>query len=131
MSVARNFFEQVFRKFDYEEACYGAVCLEVSSADTEVASWDLAAPLDERLAVFAMEHFPHASLGSTHINQVLRNILGKAVVHDCPAATDPASRLSLRLVEAHDAALAAACRTGLRWEVLSSALAVEEPDAIL
>ena len=131
MSVARNFFKQVFRRFDYEEACHGAVCLEVSSVDTEVAAWHLAAPLDERLAVFAMEHFPYASLGSTHINQVLRNILGKAAVHDCPAATDPASRLSLVLVEAHDAALAGACRAGLRWEVLSSALAVEEQDGIL
>ena len=131
VSVARISSKQVFRKFDYEEACHGAVCLEVSPADTEVAAWHLAVPLDERLAVFPMEHVPYTSLGSTHINQVLRSILGKAVVHDCPAATDPARRLSLQLVEAHDAALAAACRTGLRWEVLSSALAVEEPDWIL
>ena len=50
---------------------------------------------------------------------------------DCPAATDAAGRLSLQLVEAHDAALAAACRTGLRWEVLSSALTKEEPEGIM
>ena len=50
---------------------------------------------------------------------------------ECPAATDVAGRLSLQLAEAHDAALAAACRTGLRWEVLSSALTKEEPEGIV
>jgi hypothetical protein len=57
--------------------------------------------------------------------------LGKAAVLECLAATDASGRLSLQLVEAHDAALAVACRTGLRWEVLSSAISKEEPDGIV
>ena len=48
-------FKQVFRKFDYEEACHGALWLEVSPADAEVAAWHLAAPPDERLAAFPVE----------------------------------------------------------------------------
>ena len=50
---------------------------------------------------------------------------------ECPAATDAAGRLSLQIVEAHDAAFAAACCTGLRCVVLSYAPTKEEPDGVL
>ena len=124
-------FKQVFGKFDYEEACHGAVCIEIAPGEVEVARWHEAASPDDRLAALPVAYLAYSSLGATHINQVLRNILGKAAVLECHAATDASGRLSLQLVEAHDAALAAACRTGLRWEVLSSAISKEEPDGIV
>jgi hypothetical protein len=72
----------------------------------------------------------YSSIGSPHINQMLRNVLGRATVAECPAATDSQQRLSLHLVEAHDSALAEACKSGLLWEVLAHAIELEEPDAV-
>ena len=49
----------------------------------------------------------------------------------CVQATDAEGRLSLQLVQAHDSALAEACRNGLRWEVLSQAVEIEEPTGVM
>jgi hypothetical protein len=46
-------------------------------------------------------------------------------------ATDAEGRLSLQLAQAHDSALAEACRNGFRWEVLSQALEIEEPTGVM
>jgi hypothetical protein len=77
---ARSSFKQVFGKFDYEEACHGAVCIEIAPGEVEVVRWHEAASPDDRLAALPVAYLAYSSLGATHINQVLRNILGKAAV---------------------------------------------------
>ena len=122
---ARSFvvLKQVFGECVDEEACHCAVCLMWRLGMRRLRRTSV-----WRLCLWRISRIP--ALGAMHINQVLRNILGKAAVFECPAATGAEGRLSLQMVEACDAALAAACRTGLRWEVLASALTLEEPDGI-
>ena len=83
------------------------------------------------MAIIPTSRLLYASFGSSHINQGLRNALGRAVVWGAPDAVGTDGRLSLTLVEVHDFALAEACRNGLAWEILSHALEVEEKDAAL
>ena len=85
---------------------------------------------DERIARLPAASLRYASLGSSRINQALRNVLGRAVVNGCPDAVGTDSRLSLALVEAHDSALAEAARNGLSREVLAHELEVEEKDGV-
>jgi hypothetical protein len=124
-------FMQVFGKYDPREASHGAVCVQAAPGDSFFLDFHRCAGGDEKIAALTSEHLPYASLGSSHINQVLRNIIGQAVVSGCPQATNGEQRLNLALVEAHDFALAEACRLGLVWEVLSYKLAQEEPDGIV
>ena len=93
--------------------------------------WHLAAPVDERMAVLPLECLMYASIGAPHINQVLRNVVGRAVVADCSQARDAEGRLCLQLVEAHDSALAEPCEYGLRSAILLRALEVEELGGVL
>ena len=86
---------------------------------------------DQRITILPTRTLRFASLGSSHINQVLRNVLCRAIVRGCPDATDVAARLSLQLIEPHDSALAEACREGLRREVLSDRLESEVLDGVL
>ena len=74
---------------------------------------------------------PYATVGSGHINQVLRNILGSALADSVVDAVDADGRINRRLVAAHDPGMAAACDRGLRWEILSWKMEVEERDAVL
>jgi hypothetical protein len=67
----------VFGKFDYEEACHGAVCIEIAPGEVEVVRWHEAAPPDDRLAALPVAYLAYSSLGAAHINQVLRNMFGK------------------------------------------------------
>ena len=121
----------VFRKFDFDEASHGVVCVELELSDDSVRAWHRAAPVDERIGALPLDLIQYASIGSSHINQVIRNVIARAVVANCPQATDAEGRLCLQLVEAHDSALAEACKYGLRWEVLSRNLEIEEPGGVL
>ena len=124
-------FLQVFRKFDYAEACHGAVCVDKRDDSADLARFHALQANDPQLACLPVETLRFASLGSSHINQVLRNIVGAAVVRNCPEATDASGRLNLALIAPRDSALAEACRVGLRWEVLSAKLEQENPDGVL
>ena len=124
-------FMQVFRKYDPREASHGAVCIQASPGDSSFVDFHRCAGGDDKIAALTSDQLPYASLGSSHINQVLRNIIGQALVSGCPEATNAEQRLNLALVEAHDFALAEACRLGLVWEVLSHKLALEEKDGIV
>ena len=107
------------------------MCVELVSGDDSVRMWHRSALADDRIAALPLEHVLYASIGASHINQVLRNVIGRAVVGNCLQATDAEGRLSMQLVQAHDSALAEACRNGLRWEVLSQALGLEEPGGVI
>ena len=112
-------FRHVFRKFDCDEAAHGAVCVELVPPDDSVRACHRAAPVDERVAALPLECLMYTSTGASHINQVLRDAIGRAVVANCSQATDAEGRQCLQLVEAHDSALAEACEYGLRWELLA------------
>ena len=124
-------FRHVFRTYDHDDVALGAVCVELVPSDGSVRTWHRAAPVDERLAALPLEYLMYASIGASHINQVLRNVIGRAVVAKCSQATDAEGRLCLQLVEAQDSALAEACEYGLRWEILSHALEVEELGCVM
>ena len=124
-------FLQVFRKFDYAEACHGAVCIDKRDDRSALVRFHSSQIGDPHIACLPVDTLRFASLGSSHINQVLRNAVGGAVVRSCPDATDAAACLSLALITPRDSALAEACRVGLRWEVLASKLEEEQPDGVL
>jgi SAM-dependent methyltransferase len=118
-------FLQVFRKFDYAEACHGAVCTDKRDDRSALVRFHSSQIGDPHIACLPVDTLRFASLGSSHINQVLRNVVGGAVARNCPDATDAAACLSLAIVAPRDSALAEACRVGLRWEVLASKLEEE------
>ena len=70
------------------------------------------------------------SIGASHINQVLRNIIGGATSQTCPEICDSDGIISHAMVKAVDPALAAACDQGLAWEVLSYKIEEEEPQGL-
>ena len=104
--------------------------MQIRGSESTVLAWHRAAPVDDRMAVMPMDLLAYSSIGSSHINQVLRNVLGTATVAECPVATDSQQRLSLHLVEARDSALAEACKSGLLWDVLAYAMETEELDVV-
>ena len=67
-------FLQVFRKFDDVEACHGAVCIDKRD-DLEGSALCHALEIDDpHYARLPMHTLRYASLGSSDINQVLRNV---------------------------------------------------------
>ena len=104
--------------------------MHIGASTSTVLDWHRAAPVDGRTALLPMDLLAYSSIGSSHINQVLRNVLGRATVADCLVATDAQLRLSLQLVEAHYSALAAACKHGLLLESFAHAMEIEELDAV-
>lgn len=71
----------------------------------------------------------YGSLSHSHLNQVFKNILGRAYVKT-DKITDPQGRLSMAMLEAHDPTFAKYCREGLLWDVLSWKLQEEEPEGL-
>ena len=130
-SAATNYSVMYSVSLIFELASHGAVCVELVSSDDSVRAWHRAAPVDERMAVLPLDCIQHASIGSSHMNQVLRNAIGRAVAANCSQATDAEGRLCLQRVEAHDSVLAEVCKYGLCWEVLSHTLQIEEPGGVL
>ena len=70
-------FLQVFRKFDYAEACHGAVCIDKRDDLEELASFHVLGIDDPHYARRLVATLWFASLGSSHINKVLRNKIGE------------------------------------------------------
>ncbi|MCP4243103.1 MAG: hypothetical protein GY772_21325, partial [bacterium] len=122
----------VFRRWSDEEANHGAVAVQEKPGRGTFQEHNKEKVTgDPRLAPVTSLAMPYASLGSAHINQVLKNILGSALAESCVGAVDAQGRLQLALVEAADPGMAKACRAGLRWEILSYRLEEEEPDGVL
>ncbi len=131
-ACCEDLLRSVFRCWSNEEANLGAVAIEEQPGRARFLEYNREKVLcDDRLAAVDREVMPYASLGSAHINQVLRNVLGSARAESCSGAVDASGCLQLALVSAADPAMARACRAGLRWEVLSYKLEVEEPDGVV
>jgi len=65
-------FRHVFRKLDFEEAVHGGVRVEFVPGNDSVRTWHRGALADDRIASLPLEHVLYASIGASHINQVIR-----------------------------------------------------------
>ncbi|MCP4242903.1 MAG: hypothetical protein GY772_20300, partial [bacterium] len=126
-SRCEELFVSVFKRWSDDEANHGAVAIqERPGAAVFLAHNKAKVADDDRLASIAEETMPYATLGSGHINQVLKNILGSARAPSAPDAVDTEGRLQLALVAAHDSALADAARHRPRREGLAYKLGVDQ-----
>ena len=122
---------QVLTHYDPEEANHGAVCVEEQPNCSYIREYNKEKTAgDAALAAVTDQAIPFGSLGASHINQVLRNIVYGARSEQAPHVVDESGKLSLERVGAHDSALADACTTGLKWDILSFRLEQEEPDGV-
>ena len=130
-SRADELLRQVFTHFDEEEANHGAVAVEEQPNSSAIRDYNKEKALgDPALADVPEQAVPFGSLGASHINQVLRNIIFKATSTLVPEAMDSTGRLSLEHVGIHDPAMGVACDQGLKWDVLSHVIEREEPDGL-
>ena len=121
----------VLTHYDREEANHGAVCVEEQPNGSFIRDYNKVKTAgDAALAAVTDQAIPFGSLGASHINQVLRNIVYGAKTELVPAAADESGKLSLERVGFHDSALAEACVDGLKWDILSFRLEQEEPDGV-
>ena len=121
----------VFKHWNDDEANHGAVCIQEKPGQTRFYKYNLAKTQgDAKLAKMTDDLLAYGSVGSSHINQVLRNVNGSALAESAPDAVRDNKTLCVNLVGAHDPAMKVACGRGLRWEVLSYKLEEEEPDGV-
>ena len=121
----------VLGHFDEEEANHGAVAIEETPGVSTVRDYNRRKAVgDSALAEVGEAAIPYGSVGASHINQVLRNIIFKARSDLVPEALDSEGRLSLDRVALIDPAMAAACNVGLKWDILSHRIEIEEPTGI-
>ena len=108
--AARNCCEWCFKKWDDDTANHGSVCVQEHPGKTTFLDYNRAKVAgDPRLAPVTQSAMPYATVGSGHINQVLRNILGSALADSVQDAVDADGRINRRLIAAHDPSMAAAC----------------------
>ena len=70
-------FLQVVRKFDYAEACHGAVCIDKRDDLEDPALFHAVEIDDPHYARLPVNTMRFATLDSSHINQVLQNVFGE------------------------------------------------------
>ncbi len=83
---------------------------------------------DDLLANVTEERIAFGTLAHSHVNQVLRNVIGGAA-STSKKLTSEDGRLCLAMVERASPPFAQACREGLQWEILSWRMLEEEPRA--
>ena len=122
---------QVLGHFDEEEANHGAVAIEESPGCFRIRDYNRGKAVgDAALAAVTEAAIPYGSVGSSHINQVIRNVIFKARSDLVPEALDSEGRLFLDRVSLLDPAMAKVCSVGLKWDILSHRIETEEPDGI-
>ena len=122
---------QVLGHFDEEEANHGAVAIEETPGCSAIRDYNREKAIgDSALAEVSEAAIPYGSVGSSHINQVIRNIIFKAHSDLVPEALDSDGCLSLERISLIDPALAGVCDKGLKWDILSHRIEIEEPDGI-
>ena len=118
---------KVLGHFDEEEACHGAVAVEERPCGCAIRVYNLQKQAgNPALAGVSDAAIPYGSVGSSHINQVLRNIKFGAKTEVAPEIQDNEGKLNIDKCAGVDPALAEACSRGLRWEVLSWKIEEEE-----
>ena len=114
--------------FDAEEANVGGLVVEAAPGSDRLHKFNAdACENDSLLAPVVAGWISFGSLSHSHLHQILRNIKGK-VLCNVGRACDADGRLDLGKLQGVDAAFAQAVTQGLRWEILSHAIEIEEPD---
>ena len=119
--------EKILGRYDPQEGDHQSVCVEETPGTGEVQRFNTLALEGDPQLTSSIEGMNacYGSLSHSHLNQLLKNILGK-VIMDIPEITDKEGRLSLSLLAEVDENFAAACETDLQWETLSFKLREED-----
>ena len=127
-------FVDVFQRYDRSEANHDCVCVEEKPGGNAifVHNKESISRSMGKLAALTVEKIDYGTIGHSHVNQLLKNIPGRAIAthKDAEQAVDSDGRLNISLVRALDPPLAEDCMSGLRWEVLSWRMEEEEPEAV-
>ncbi|MCP4241799.1 MAG: hypothetical protein GY772_14660 [bacterium] len=83
---------------------------------------------DDLLADVRVPFLGYGSLSHSHLNQIMKNIKA-GVAGRIPQICGRDGGFSVERLRAVDAPFASACDGGLPWEILGSAIVVEEPEA--
>ena len=135
MSAERceELLEAIIGQFDPDEADHDSVCVEQGNK-SHITKWTQSTCDSQPTMSNVCPHLlKDGSIGHTHLNQCLANVLGMAQVtrHGLKKYTDSTGRLSLTLVKAADPELGEYCQRGLSWERLAQKIEDEEPDGII
>jgi hypothetical protein len=113
--------------FDAEESDSGGIVVEARPGSKEVHDFNReACDGDPFHAAVVTGWISYGSLSHSHLHQVLRNIRGGGVCA-VPGVSE-SGKHSLAKLRGVDPSFARAAETGLLWDILSSAIEVEEPD---
>ena len=106
--------------FDPDEANHDNVCIEARPGTYELVDYNRAVcKSQEFLANVDVEVMGYGSASHSHLHQCLKNILGGAKCSENIRQFAVGGRLSFESVQRADPLLAAACVSGLKWQVLS------------
>ena len=123
----------LIKKFEPEEADHDAVCFTIKPRSQEAYKFNLEKCKDEPRLAPPSPHATHATVGHTHVNQTLKNIISRALV-TVPALfkfADKDRRFDSSVIFAQNHLLAETCARGLAWEVLDYRMEEEEPHAAI
>jgi len=125
--------ESLLGQFDGEEADHDSVCVEQAPGSQTTTQWtqETCDP-EETMANVVPHMLKDGSIGHSHLNQCLANLLGGAKVTrpGLQKFVDANGRLSISMVKARDPECAQYAVQGLLWERLSHDIETEEPDGI-
>jgi hypothetical protein len=143
VAVMHLLLELLEKGFDPEEADCGGIVIE-STATSMVMDYNKKACDGDPLLVATIDDnmLGYGTIAHSHLNQVLKNILGGIIVAEehLPALDarkkillakikDDKARLSVSMLKNHDPTYATYAAEGLMFEILSGDMEVEEPDA--
>ncbi len=116
--------------FDAEEADSGGVLVQQKPGTSLISDFNMrACDRDEYLAPADAGAISYGSLSHSHLHQVLKNVKAGMKGAQCPLILDQNGKYSLEKLRSVDPGFAAAVDGGLRWEILSWRMEIEEPDA--
>jgi len=114
--------------YDADEANFGGICVQSPAGSRAIHDFNVKSCAgDPLLAPVAAGFIAYGSLSHSHLHQILRNVRG-CLRAEVGGVTDGAGLFSLENLRAKDPDFATSVEQGLRWEVLSPAIEVEEPD---
>ena len=122
---------ELMGKYDTEQGDHNAVAIE-ENPKTPTRFLDHTKQVcaaHDRLANPTNTYMTAASVGHSHLNQLLRNVLNAALSTSPGLARvrDADGKLQIKMLAAHDERMANHAKRGLAWEILSYKLEEEEP----
>ena len=127
--------ELLEKGFDKEEADCGGIVVE-SGGTSMVMDYNVEACAEDPLLIACVDgkRLEYGTLAHSHLNQVLKNLLGGCVLpeeckSDLKQLLGPSGSIDLSFLKEHDADFEHYVRVGLQFEVLSAQMEIEEPKA--